>query len=160
LLAPVSLAAGLGIAWLGERLLRRWWPSGRWVEVSHSGLRFQSDQAVAEINLGRPLEVTRWRFKLGDRSRQVLRPAGWECFAVRLVQDQAVLSLYSFLPPSQSRNLRPEFHELPGRSDKSERLRGPHSGFLAAESLRAMEGLELEPGDFLRVLETLKYGSN
>jgi len=155
LLLPISLLAGLAIAWWAERQLRRRWLSGRWVELSAGGLRFRTGQALGEITYTRPLEVTRWRFKLGDRGRQVLRSTNWECFALRLVQDQAVLTVYCFLPPGQARSFAPEFHDLPARSGKGERLRGPHSGFLAAERFRAAEGLELEPEDFVRAMEAL-----
>ncbi len=44
---------------------------------------------------------------------------------------------------------------LPDRSDKKAALKGPHAGRLAAERLRATEGMELEPADFVRMMSVV-----
>jgi len=157
-LGPASLGIGLVIAWLGERLLRRRWPSGNWVEIFPGGIRFQHRGEIGEIAFDRPVEAARWRFRLGDRIRRGLHPTGWECYAVRLVQDRAALSLYGFLPPRAALELssRLDFHLLPDHTDKNAALKGPHTAYLAAERLRAAEGMELEAADFVRVVGILE----
>src|SRR5262249_11681385 len=92
----------------------------------------------------------RWRFNVGKRRRGRV-PGNYHCLAVRLVQGDTVVTVYSFLSPAAAEALaaRFTFYELRRPNDPAKgTLGGRDAIFMAAEHTRWEEGAELEPGDF------------
>jgi len=155
ILAAVVIAQPL--AWLGEKQLLARWPSGRAVQLEPGGLVWRDRGPTARLDLGQKVNFWRWRFSV-KRRRSGRVPGNYHCFALRLVQGDTLLTLYSFLPPATAEALaaRYPFYELRRPNDPGKTpLGGRDSMFLAAERTRWEEGAELEPADFEALLAHL-----
>ena len=97
LIAAVVLAQPL--AWLGEKQLVAHWPSGRAVVLEPGAIIWHDRGQTARLELGPRLNYWRWRFKV-QRRRGGRVPTGHYCFAIRMVQGDTVVSLYTFLSPA------------------------------------------------------------
>ncbi len=153
---PGTLLATVALVVVADKLLKRLWPSGRKIVVGERELRFQrrgKDDVVMDWD--RRINVTSWRFTVDRRSRV---PRGWQCLACQLIQDEAVVSFYTFMSASAAEKLPylDAFHRLLKRSQliKSGRpadllLAGEQGRLRGAESYRWDHGLELTPDDFV-----------
>lgn len=150
LLLLVAIVVAQPIAWLGEKQLLAHWPSGRAVQLEPGALVWRDRGPQTRLDLGQKVNYWRWRFYVGKR-RKGRVPGNYHCFAVRLVQDDTVVTLYSFLSPNSADALaaRIPFYELRRPSDINKpSLGGRDAIFLAAEHTRWEEGAELDPTDF------------
>ncbi len=168
---PVALA----VVWLAEKLMKRYWPSGRFVTLTSSGLELHLEE-------DRDLEFTSsdevvplfWYFSLrgwqrGGRERRI--PRTWLCLAVELKAGKQQAVVYTFLPRSgaekwlSSASGRGQFQEIfpkevydnsigsrmtgPSRPEiPSAILTGKMGKYWLAERRRWTEGLELSPKAF------------
>lgn len=169
-----ALPVALGIVWGIEKLLKRYWPSGRSVTLTHNGIQLQTEEA-AQWEITRAHEPTAlfWYFDLrgwqrGGRERRV--PRTWLCLAVELKSGKKEAVVYTFLPKNVARTwLAREdglhFHEIYPREvyDNSLRSRmggpsrpeipaavltGKDGNYWLAERRRWTEGFELPPQEF------------
>ena len=112
------------------------------------------------LELGPRLNYWRWRFAV-RRRRGGRVPSGHFCYAIRLVQGDSVISLYTFLAPAAATALaaRTPFYEL-SRSKGADKpqLGGRDAMYLAAEHARWDTGAELEVADFEALLAHLAAG--
>ena len=150
LLLLAAVVAAQPLAWLGEKQLLARWPSGRSVQLEPGALVWHDRGPATRLDLGQKVNYWRWRFSVGKR-RKGRVPGNYHCFAVRLVQGETVVTLYSFLSPASAEALaaRTPFYELRRPNDPAKgNLGGRDAIFMAAEHTRWEDGAELDPGDF------------
>jgi hypothetical protein len=183
LAAPVDVAivnvigidglGGLGSAFLGtgtailagiaaDRLLKRYWPSGRTLRVSEAVValddtrRGHADQIT--IRRDHRMNLMLWRFPVKRSTPKA--PAGWLMLAVQLQQDELELTVYTFMPPKQAKKLR--FYEefttiLPPKQLQKAKLSVRETAeqrrIAKAEANRWENGAELRPNDFMTLIE-------
>jgi hypothetical protein len=145
------------LAYFAERQVIARWPSGRAARLAPGRLAWQDKDQSAELQLNQTINYWRWRFEVkGRRAGRI--PAGHVCCAIRLVQGDNVVTLYTFLPPARASGLTAEyaFHELRRSAEPAKAaLGGREAMFLAAEHERWEKGAELEPADFDALLAHL-----
>jgi hypothetical protein len=142
--------------WAEKQLITRW-PSGRAVQLEGGRLTLREKTGLAPFDLSQKINYWRWRFEI--RSRRGGRvPNGHFCFAIRLVQGEAVASLYTFFSPEQSKGIHtryPAYDLRPVASKAPSPLGGRDAVYLAAEHERWDVGAELDPADFEKLLTHL-----
>lgn len=171
-----GLPLGLGLAYVGENLLKRFWRSGRAVVIENAGISLQHhNQTVRRFQPQANLNLVKWAFPLsayprGGRERRA--PRQWLCLACQLRQEEARLVAHTFLPPKEAHDLIQTygFHtidpadvydtSLSGRltqpatrpSIPAAVLAGKEGAYWAAERQRWQEGVELTPADFATLM--------
>jgi hypothetical protein len=157
LLIVAAVVAAQPLAWWGEKQLLQRWPSGRLARLVPGALEWHEKAHVERFDLKTPLNYWRWRFVIANR-RAGRVPNGHHCLALRLVQDDAVVTLYTFMPPAAAEPLiaRYRFYQL-GRiqTPDNQAAGGRDPIFMAAERERADDGAELDPADFEALLDHL-----
>jgi hypothetical protein len=151
------LAAG------GERVLKRTWHSGRSLLLNQSGLDLHDQrkgrQAQMHIDWAQRVNVLSWRFSVRRGSARI--PKGWNMLALQLLQDDTLVTLYTFMPDKDAKAM-PDFdvfkllvpraqlesNDMPLR-DKIEQRR-----LHKAEDARWEDGAELRRQDFQALMET------
>jgi hypothetical protein len=150
LLIVVAVGCAQPLAWLAERALMQRWPSGRAARLTPNHLSWKDKTKTSELDLGQKVNFWRWQFEVKQR-RSGRVPTGHHCLAIRLVQGDTEISLYSFMPLAKAQAITKEypFYELRRSSDKGKQsLGGRDALFLAAEHTRWENGAELDPADF------------
>jgi hypothetical protein len=147
------------LARLGEKVILRWWPSGRAVQLEpHAVLLREKGGEARRLDCRQKVNYLRWRFDVrGRRGGRV--PNGHHCFAIRLVQDEQSMIIYAFLSPAQAEALgqRLPFYELRRPNEMGKQpLGGRDATFLAAEHERWEHGAELDAADFGRLMTHLQ----
>jgi len=165
----IVLAAigGLALGAIGDRVLKRVWPSGRSLTLGTETLHLRNkDKSEIVCALRQPISATNWRFKVRRSSPRA--QSGWYMMAVQLTQEDEsarktkLLTFYSFLPPKQA-NALPQiglFTELLPRSEIDKpnqplRMISEQRRLDAVENDRLIDGAELRPQDFLAVVGAL-----
>lgn len=154
LVLMVAVAAAQPLASLTEKALVRRWPSGRAVRLAPGRLTWNDKGQTKDLDLRQKVNFWRWRFEVKQR-RSGRVPSGHHCVAIRLVQTDTEISLYSFMPPAKADALAAgyPFYELRRSSDRSKQaLGGRDALFLAAEHSRWQSGAELDATDFEALL--------
>jgi hypothetical protein len=156
-----GLALGLGGAWGVEYGLRKIWPSGRWVKVNDRGLVLGDRRGdETQVSWSERVDVLSWHFLISQRRSPV--PKGWYCLACQLREDEQTIALYAFLKPSVAEAL-PQLsafealHPLPPpRQGQDPRdIVDEQKELRAAEMNRWDDGGEMEPDDFVALVEAL-----
>ncbi len=162
-LSLVFAVMGLvGLFYVGDRIIKPMWSSGRGLEVdnSHLVLRDWRRKPVKETVLqwNDDLKVQAWYFEVPTRRSRV--PKGWYCVSVRLVQDELNLILYTFMKPEEAEAKVAQFSEwfmklLPKKereliTDTAKAAR--QERFRRLEGQRWYDGAELKAEDFLAVM--------
>lgn len=156
-LGVLAVIASYPFLALVERYLLRFWPSGRSAQLAPAELLWQEKAQTLRFDLRKTMNFWRWRFEI-KRRRSGRIPAGHHCFALRLVQDEAVVSLYAFIPPKQADAIyqRFPFYELRREKETGKLpLGGRDPMYLSAEQARWDNGAELEAADFETLLNHL-----
>lgn len=168
---PVALA----VVWLAEKLMKRYWPSGRFITLTPDGIQIQAeDELQMQLIHGTDLVPLFWHFDLrgwqrGGRERRV--PRSWRCLAVELRAGKKQAIIFTYLPKSKadvwlnSANEKVQFQEIfpkevydnsirsrlsgPSRPEiPSAVLTGKKGKYWLAERRRWSEGFELPPKEF------------
>lgn len=166
-----GLLVGLGVAALGERLLKRHWRSGRKLILDREGVALQQpDEEDRYLSWSGNIAVTCWRFQLkgyprGGRERNL--PSHWYCLGCQMQQGEERIVIHAFMSSDRADrwiNL-PEFHEIKP-SDVYESgafshftlptrpplpagvVSGKDGRYWLAERNRWREGVELTADDF------------
>ena len=150
LIVVAAIVVAQPLAWLAEKQLLLRWPSGRAAELEPGRLTWRDRGQIARLDLRQKVNYWRWHFSVRRRHGGRI-PSNYHCFAIRLVQGDAVISLYSFLSPAAGDSLtaRYPFYELRRPNEVARpSLGGRDAMFLAAEHSRWETGAELEPADF------------
>ncbi len=158
---PLAIVAAISVAFIGDRLLKKHWPSGRAILVDGRYLvlqeRKEPDRVVQWANRANLLT---WRFAVSRRSRV---PRGHLCLAWQITQDETQITVYTFLDPKKLDTVPAAdmFTPLaPRRSLDDERLSmriaGQQRRLLQAENERWQGGAELLPESFLTLWEIVR----
>ncbi len=159
---PLAIGAGLGAAWLAERVLKRLWPSRRSLKVDETGLTLSKQaQTESTLNWRQHINVLAWRFTVPPRRGRI--PKGWYCMACRLVQDEQAMTFYAFFPPDEAKALAhyDRFATLVSRkawekATPAERLAmGDQARLHSAEMERWERGAELAREDFAALVRVM-----
>jgi hypothetical protein len=160
----VGIVLGILAAVLTDRYLKRIWPSGRSLTVNPDGL-FLRDQrkkqdAETRITWDQRVNLLAWKFTIQRGSARV--PKGWVMLGLKLLQDEAQLVLYTFMPAKEASALPTydRFVPLASRAqiDKGElslREAGEQRRLLKAEDERWRDGAEVRREDFVPLLELI-----
>ncbi len=153
------LAVGLALltAVVGDRVLKGRWPSGRTLDLSWEGLRLRDQrtnrQGETFLAWDKRFNLLAWRFAVQRGSARV--PKGWLMLGLQLSQDEAQLTLYTFMPSKDAGALNGfgVFMPLTTRSsiekgDLSLREMSEQRRLLKAEDERWRDGGEVRREDF------------
>lgn len=158
LLIGLAVIVAQPLAYWGERQLMRRWPSGRAMQLEAGALVWREPGAGAvRLDLRQAVNFWRWRFVI-KRRRGGRVPSGHHCLALRLVQGDSVVTVYTFLPPAAAEVLTATttFYELRRPSEQGKlALGGRDAMYLTAENTRWQSGAELEPADFQALIDHL-----
>jgi hypothetical protein len=172
-----ALPLALGLVWVAEKLMKRYWPSGRVLVLTRDGVQAKTEEAESvELTQKSDMEVepVAWYFDMrgwqrGGRERRV--PRTWLCLAVELRAEKKQITVYTYVSPGQARtwlggdNGRIQFHQISPKDvyDNSVRARmsgpsrpeipaavltGADGQYWLAERRRWTEGFELPPREF------------
>jgi hypothetical protein len=158
LLIVLAVVAAQPLAYLAERQLMQRWPSGRAMQLENGALVWKEKDKALRIDLRETVNFWRWRFVIKRRRGGRVR-SGHHLFALRLVQGDNVVSVYTFLPPAAADALsaKSPFYELRRPSEQGKlALGGRDAMYIAAEHTRWESGAELEPADFQALLDHLR----
>ncbi|MBK8901463.1 MAG: hypothetical protein IPM53_09795 [Anaerolineaceae bacterium] len=170
----LALPVALGVVWVLEKLLKRYWPSGRSVTLIRDGIQLQTETDTRwEITRAHEPVPLFWYFNMlgwqrGGRERRV--PRSWLCLAAQLKSGKKEAVVYTFLPRNKARTWLSrqddiQFHEISPREvyDNSLRARiggpsrpeipaavltGKDGEYWLAERRRWTEGFELPAQEF------------
>jgi len=153
LLLPLAILAAIGAALLGDRLLKKYWPSGRELLVDESCLVLRDRKKPEQVlRWGERVNLLTWRFTVPRRGRV---PKGYLCLAMQLLQDEQQITIYTFYDPKKLDRLEKveAFTPLVSRRTLQEdrlnlRVAGQQRRLLQAEDERWQNGAELVPEDF------------
>ena len=162
----IAIGGALGIGAIADRLLKRFWPSGRSLMLDPAAITLTNlkDQSVVTLHRDKRLNVRSWRFTVRRNSPRA--PRGWYMVACQFMQDEAELTVYSFLPPRKFEGLPLartclELQTPPERATdfnpRSTPLRGRMEQRVLSEleTGRLLTGAELRPVDFSVFVNTL-----
>ena len=158
LLIVLAVLAAQPLAYVAERQLMQRWPSGRAMQLESGALVWRDKTASLRLDLRDTVNYWRWRFVIKRRRGGRVR-SGYHLFALRLVQGDNVVSVYTFLSPAAAEALSAKctFYELRRPSEQGKlALGGRDALYIAAEHTRWESGAELEPADFQAVLDHLR----
>ncbi len=159
----ITLFLSQPLARRGERWLQQHWSSGRTVRLASGSVTMREKAGDQPLNLAHKVNYWRWHFQIRDR-RGGRVPNGHHCYALRLVQDDHVVNLYTFLAPGEAEKLtaRWDFYEIRRASAndahppaRAVTLGGRDATYLSAEHERWERGAELTPADFEALLAHL-----
>jgi hypothetical protein len=174
-----ALIIALAGASAGERIMKRYWTSGRRVVLGNSGLEATLPKGKqATLDWSARVWAIRWYFSLkgyprGGRERR-LTPAHL-CLACQLQQDEVRLIVYCYLKEDKAETLLSsgDFHRIyPAAYYEHNRLRirqstdrpqipidvlaGKDGPFWLAEQRRWSAGIELTANDFAVFYEVIR----
>src|SRR5258708_7651642 len=99
-----AVVGALALASISDRFLKRVWPSGRSLSVDSEGLQLNDTrrgrQQSQRIVWAQRVNVLAWQFKVSRGSARW--PKGWIMLGLQLVQDEAEITLYTFMPEKQA----------------------------------------------------------
>lgn len=185
LVCGLTLPLALGVGWVFEKLLKRYWHSGRYLKLEPDGIR-AVNQVSNDVHLRWAANVSqiKWSFKLGSYprgGRERRLPASNYCLAIQLQQGGHQVVVHAYLPPKKASTIleredanfvaldpsevyessvRSRIYATPTRPDiPSKVLAGANGRFWLAEKRRWQEGFELEPNDFETFLQLVEVNS-
>jgi hypothetical protein len=159
-----GIVIGLLVSAAGDRFLKRIWLSGRSLTVDQNRLDLHDKRKgkppLLHITWAQRVNALTWRFTVRRGSARI--PKGWVMLGLQLLQDESMVTLYTFMPEKTAVTL-PEFpafmllapranletNELPLR-DKIEQRR-----LHKAEDERWQDGAELRRQDFQTLLAVM-----
>lgn len=102
-----ALVAGLTVAWLFERALKRVWHSGEQLQLDATGVHYcaKAGHSAQTFSWSEPMNALYWTFLLSGYprvGRERRLPGKWRCLACELQQDEERLSVYTYAPPQQA----------------------------------------------------------
>ncbi len=156
LLLPLAILAAVGAALIGDRVLKRYWPSGRELLVDNSWLVLRDrKQPERVVRWDERVNLLAWRFTVPRRGRV---PKGYLCLAMQLLQDEQQITVYTFYDPKKFDQIEEgdAFTPLVSRRALQEdrlnlRVAGQQRRLLQAEDERWQNGAELIPEDFVEL---------
>lgn len=161
----IGLGVGAAVGYLGERFLKRAWPSGRVLTIDDGGVRLtRHAQVEEEIHSYQTVSALLWTFKTPRRSKV---PKGWLLLACALERDDAQLTVYTLMSPKQFEGYAQakRFQFLQPRKQQAKQTGSPLREDFAsegeqrrlreAENLRWLRGAEMQLDDFIAYIDAL-----
>jgi hypothetical protein len=165
-IAVVSgIVLGVLAAVLADRFLKPLWPSGRTLRLTSDGLylrdRRKNRDTETRITWDQRVNLVAWRFTVERRSARVQK--GWVMLGMKLLQDEAQIVLYTFMPDKDA-NALPTYHVFTplvsraalSKGELSLREASEQRRLLKAEDERWHDGAEVRREDFAAVLDAIK----
>lgn len=164
----VGLIGALLIGAIADRLLKRYWPSGRTLAWDGKALRLRNTRGIPSevvVTLDRRVNIVTWHFVVQRSSPRAQR--GWHMLAYQILQDDSQIILYTFMTPKAFAALpgADRFVELkanpvvrPGRRNtnvQALRVSSEQKRLDTVEAARLEVGAELRPADFAVVLNAV-----
>ncbi len=177
----ISCGSAIGLAlvslWALERLLKRYWPSGRAIVLDDAGVQ-ATDPELDDLQIlwvDKPFQISWWfylrGYPRGGRERRL--PKHWVCVATQLQAGENFIIVYTYAPPKEAvvwTHYEREFRQLnpaevykhgltsrftaPSRPEiPSKLLLGKDGKHWQAEQRRWLYGYELEREDFKRFMD-------
>ena len=167
-LSLLAVIIGFGVAYavtaLLERFLRTRWPSGRITQIDSGGVKMMKKGELQQEMLSEdPVDTRLWSFTINKRARV---PKGWSMLACALEYENQLLTVYTFMSPTQLETfeMKDQFKKLmsqrKGKSDADARedlrVAGEQRRLRDAENHRWMFGAEMLPADFITYMKRIK----
>jgi hypothetical protein len=164
LIGLAALVGTLGLMAALDPILKRVWPSGRTLTLTEDSLTLsdtrRGKESQTQIVLQTRINWLAWRFTVKRGSARVSR--GWIMLGCQLVQDDAQMTLYTFVPAKEADHPRyKDFTQLilPTVLEKGNlplREVAQHRRLLKAERDRWEGGSEVGREDFAALIEGLQ----
>jgi hypothetical protein len=158
-----AAVGGLAFTALADRLLKRIWPSARFLRLDEAAVslhdRRRGRPALVRIAWEGRVNVLTWRFTVKRGSARV--PRGWVMLGCQLTQDEAQITLYSFVPEKVADDdtfgafNQLVFRELLNKNELPLREANFQRRLMRAEDGRWEDGGELRSEDLRLLLRTL-----
>lgn len=153
LLIPLAIGFAILAAFIGERVLKQVWPSGREIVFDERSLILRNKkQENVTMRLQDRINVLAWRFTVARRGRV---PKGHYCMAFQVLQDEMKFTVYTFFSPRDLEAFTDaeRFTPLSARRNVDDerlniRVAGEQRRLLQAEDDRWRDGAELSRDDF------------
>jgi hypothetical protein len=165
----VAVLAGIGLgvlaAVLADRVLKGRWSSGRDLTLDSNGLslhdRRKNRNSETRITWDKRVNVVAWRFTVERGSARV--PKGWMMLAMKLLQDEAELILYTLMPAGEAKML-PSYDMFAPLASRAAIEKGTltlreaseQRRLLQAEDERWKDGAEVRHEDFGALVSTIR----
>ncbi len=158
---PLVIAAGVGGAYVTDRLLKGRWLSGREILADGQSLILREKNGTEKtIDFQERVNALAWRFTVKRRGRV---PKGHLCVAFQLIQNEQEVTVYTFMSPNKVEALENVHHFTPLASRKTlgdDRLNMKVAGLqrrlLQAEDSRWEHGAELTTEAFTELWTLLQ----
>lgn len=169
--ASLAIVGAIGMIQVGDKLLKRVWSSGRYLDLDEQHLTLvnahRKTPEQQSINWHQPFHVQAWYFVVPTRKSRV--PKGWLCASVRLTQGAHDYIVYAFLQPDKAVEHIASFHEWfvtlrpkKERADLSStdpRWSAQQERYRRLENQRWQDGAEIDAESFYLVLQFVqRYG--
>ncbi|GAB4553327.1 MAG: hypothetical protein OHK0023_22330 [Anaerolineae bacterium] len=148
---------------LADFILKRVWKSGRQLELLPTGLRLydkRKSQAVdTRIMWDGRVNVLAWRFTVKRGSARVSK--GWIMLGCQLTQDEAQMTLYTFMPPKDANSdaysgfVQLMIRDVVAKGNLPLRELNTQRQLLQAENERWQGGAEMSREDFAALITAL-----
>lgn len=155
----IAVTVGAGVAFITEKMLKRYWVSDRFVQITSNRLSFifgnREDRFVDPTE---KVNVLAWYFEIKRNSRV---PKGWYVVALCFEQDDIYLPIYALLSPDDFENVDTEFFKMLTGSRKdykadNVRIAAEQKRLLMAETARNIDGVEATFDDIEKMLTYLQ----
>lgn len=160
-----GVIVALGISALGDRVLKRLWPSGRTVTLDETGFEVHDNRRnkppTVRVNWSQRVNIQTWRFTVKRGSARV--PKGWLMLGLQALQDDALVTVYTFAPEKEIQD-NPNFKLFMPLAPKAQlesndfplREKIEQRRLHKAEEERWQDGAELRRQDFLQLVEVVR----
>lgn len=155
---------------LVEPILKRFWSSGRQIELDETGLIVKvrrKNKDTLHFFWGQPLNLTAYYWEVETRKSRVKR--GWFCVAVQATQSEQELIVYCFISPDSATDIvgfRDYFFHLLPKQAREEmtnidpRAAATQERYRRLESHRWFDGAEVSEEHFMILLQKFQeHGS-
>ncbi|MCB9436461.1 MAG: hypothetical protein H6673_05625 [Anaerolineales bacterium] len=169
--ASLALVGAIGMVQLSDKLLKRVWTSGRYLDLDAQCLTLVDERRKTPeqqaISWQQPFQVQAWYFEVPTRKSRV--PKGWYCASVRFNQGQYDYIVYTFLKPDEAIQQIASFHEwfvtLKPKKEREElssadpRWAAQQERYRRLENQRWQNGAEISAESFYHIFQFVqRYG--
>ena len=177
-----AFPVAVGVVWLAEQYMKRYWPSGRTVTLMSNGLSTQTEAgSTVTLTKAQGIVPMAWYFDLrgwqrGGRERRV--PQNWLCLSVELKAGKDSIIIFTYLPESRAegwlaKGNKPTFYQIHPQNVYENSLRtrlagpsrpeippdvitGKDGPYWLAERRRWLDGFELPPEEFETFMDHIR----
>lgn len=163
--ALLGLVCAVIAGFIADYVLKSVWPSGRVVTLTGEQLTLvddrRGDRKNVTLALDKRINPLQWRFTVKRSTPKA--QAGWVMLGMQLAQDEAQMTIYTFVPAKQIKDdplVSPFVTLITGRELEKTKLSMRESAeqrrLTKAEAERWTNGAELRPDDFFIILNAIR----